>query len=98
MARTTVDDCLSHCSNHFELVLAVSDRARRLKAGEHSILSSPRQDRPIVQALREIASGELSISAIRESEDEQAGSDFLDEGKEDKDYQYPDDDSSETKT
>ncbi|MCY4325271.1 MAG: DNA-directed RNA polymerase subunit omega [Betaproteobacteria bacterium] len=99
MARTTIDDCLTHCPNHFELVLGVADRARRLAGGEQSTLSDPAPDRLIVQALREVASGSMPIAIEQGSDVEPAADgDFLDEGKEGKDYQYPDDESSEAKT
>lgn len=99
MARTTVDDCLAHYPNHFELVTGVSERARRLKGGEQSVLSEHSLDHPIVHALREVASGKLSINLAHDSEGEQEpGDNFLDENKEGKDYQYPDDNSSEAKT
>ena len=54
MARTTVDDCLEQCPNHFELAFRASRRARDImnrgdpRVPEHG-------DKSIVIALREIA-------------------------------------------
>ena len=54
MARTTVDDCLEQCPNHFELAYRASRRARDImnrgdpRVPEHG-------DKSVVIALREIA-------------------------------------------
>lgn len=60
MARTTVDDCIAHCPNHFELVVGAVDRAAALRRGEPSDLAHE-NDREIVHALREIASGKHRV-------------------------------------
>ena len=54
MARTTVDDCLEQCPNHFDLAHRVSRRARDIMSrGDPRV--PERGDKSIVVALREIA-------------------------------------------
>lgn len=54
MARITVEDCLQHVDNRFELVLIASKRARQLMQGA-SPRVKPDNDKSTVIALREIA-------------------------------------------
>lgn len=69
MARTTVEDCLLNCPNHFELAIRASRRARELMAGgDRGGLVDVDDDKPIVHALREIAA-----AADAEEEEEAAG-------------------------
>lgn len=57
MARITVEDCLEHVENRFELVLVASKRARQLATtGEESRVPWL-NDKSTVVALREIAQG-----------------------------------------
>ena len=57
MARVTVEDCLNHVNNRFDLVLLASKRARHLiRSGEEPHLQWD-NDKPTVMALREIADG-----------------------------------------
>ena len=57
MARVTVEDCLDHVDNRFELVLVASKRARQLA----------RQGiEPTVVALREIAVGHVSKDILKQ--------------------------------
>ena len=58
MARVTVEDCLEHVSNRFELVLVASKRARQLANGATPFVDWD-NDKPTVVALREIAAGYL---------------------------------------
>jgi DNA-directed RNA polymerase subunit omega len=58
MARVTVEDCLEHIPNRFELVLAATRRARKLAQGAEPLLIWE-NDKPTVMALREIAAGKL---------------------------------------
>ncbi|HEC13459.1 MAG TPA: DNA-directed RNA polymerase subunit omega [Acidiferrobacteraceae bacterium] len=63
MARVTVEDCLEHMDNRFQLVLVATRRARQLMNGAESML--PREhDKPTVLALREIAEGLVSASIL----------------------------------
>lgn len=54
MARVTVENCLEHIPNRFELVLAATRRARRLITGEADPSLELDQDKMTVVALREI--------------------------------------------
>ena len=56
MARITVEDCLEHVDNIFDLVMIASRRARRLANGAPPLLDWE-NDKPTVLALREVAAG-----------------------------------------
>ncbi len=58
MARVTVEDCLDKVENRFALVLLVSKRAKQLLKGSASTVSN-RNNKYIVNALREVASGSV---------------------------------------
>lgn len=64
MARVTVEDCLDHVKNRFDLVLKASKRAHMLELGEADPLVPIDNDKPTVIALREIAEG-FDISKSR---------------------------------
>jgi len=55
MARITVEDCLDHVDNRFELVLVATRRARQLYNRGAEPLLEEENDKPTVIALREIA-------------------------------------------
>jgi DNA-directed RNA polymerase subunit omega len=57
MARVTVEDCLEHVDNRFELVMVASKRARQIATGGKDPLVHEESDKPTVIALREIAEG-----------------------------------------
>ena len=63
MARITVEDCLKHIPNRFELALAATYRARMLAQGHSPKVDS--KDKPTVTALREIASGKVGKEMLR---------------------------------
>lgn len=67
MARITVEDCLDHVDNRFELVLLASRRARLLAQGHESLLPVE-NDKPTVLALREIATGQINREMLDASE------------------------------
>jgi len=67
MARITVEDCLEHVDNRFDLVLLATKRARQLNRGVEPLLPWE-NDRPTVMALREIAAGMLSAESIAATE------------------------------
>ncbi|MBF0629076.1 MAG: DNA-directed RNA polymerase subunit omega [Magnetococcales bacterium] len=68
MARVTVEDCLAHVGNRFDLVILAAKRARQLTAGGESVL--PREnDKNTVLALREIAAGVLDLEKLMEEEE-----------------------------
>ena len=54
MARITVEDCLEHVDNRFDLVLLAARRARQISQGADPLVE-PENDKPTVIALREIA-------------------------------------------
>jgi len=58
MARITVDDCMKHITNRFELALVATYRARQLANGATALVE-PNRDKPTVIALREIALGKV---------------------------------------
>ncbi len=53
MARVTIERCLKHFANRFDLVLAASRRARQLQAGGVPLVPTE-DDKETVVALREI--------------------------------------------
>jgi len=64
MARITVEDCLEHIPNRFNLTLAATYRARELAQGHEPRLDSSK-DKPTVTALREIAAGVTGLEMLR---------------------------------
>lgn len=58
MARITVEECLLHIPNRFELTLAAAYRARQLSNGAANLVEDSR-DKPTVIALREISEGKV---------------------------------------
>jgi DNA-directed RNA polymerase subunit omega len=67
MARVTVEDCLDHVANRFELVLLATKRARQLAYGKEPMLPWE-NDKPTVLALREIADGLVDVKILDEEE------------------------------
>lgn len=65
MARITVEDCLEHVDNRFELVLLATKRARQLAFGTVEPLVPWENDKATVVALREIATGEINEEMIK---------------------------------
>jgi DNA-directed RNA polymerase subunit omega len=65
MARVTVEDCLDHVINRFELVLLASKRARQLVNGKESTLEWE-NDKPTVLALREISVGNITTQILED--------------------------------
>ena len=57
MARVTVEDCLEHVENRFELVMVASVRAREIAVRGAQPMVEWENDKPTVGALREIAEG-----------------------------------------
>ena len=69
MARVTVEDCLEHVANRFELVMVASKRARQMATGGKDPLVLEESDKPTVIALREIAEGHITPDIlVREEE------------------------------
>ena len=75
MARITVEDCLEHVDNRFDLVLLAARRARQLENGVEPLVPWD-NDKPTVVALREIAAGLITPETVAEQEQK---SDSIDE-------------------
>ncbi|WNO09292.1 DNA-directed RNA polymerase subunit omega [Teredinibacter sp. KSP-S5-2] len=71
MARITVEDCLDHVDNRFELVMVGSKRARQLAVQGKDPLVDEENDKPTVIALREIEEGLVDASILNESDEEE---------------------------
>jgi DNA-directed RNA polymerase subunit omega len=69
MARITVEDCLDHVANRFELVLVGSKRARQLAIGGKEPHVEWESDKPTVVALREIEQGLVDASILEEKDE-----------------------------
>ena len=67
MARITVEDCLEHVENRFDLVLLAARRARQIAQGAEPLVPSE-NDKPTVIALREIADNLINAEAMDEME------------------------------
>ena len=83
MARLTIEDCLIHINNRYDLVPLAAKRARQLTLGKDPLVDVD-NDKPTVIALREIAAGLVTLENIdtlgkTELPDEFA---MLDEGEE----------------
>lgn len=64
MARITVDDCLEHIPNRFDLTLVATYRARELAQG-HEPRVPVNRDKPTVIALREVAEAKTGLEMLR---------------------------------
>lgn len=65
MARVTVEDCIIHIPNRFELVLLASQRAKQITSGNPLTIDRD-NDKDGVVALREIADETVSLDALQE--------------------------------
>lgn len=57
MARITVEDCLEHVDNRFQLVMVAAKRARQISVYKKPPMVVEDSDKATVIALREIADG-----------------------------------------
>jgi DNA-directed RNA polymerase subunit omega len=64
MARITVEDCLDHVDNRFQLVMLATRRARQMRRYGVEPLVPEENDKPTVIALREIAAGLISDAML----------------------------------
>jgi DNA-directed RNA polymerase subunit omega len=69
MARVTIEDCLDHVDNRFDLVLLATKRARQLVNGVEPLVPWE-NDKATVVALREIAEGLITDQTVEEPEEE----------------------------
>jgi len=70
MARVTVEDCLDHVDNRFQLVLLAAKRARQLERGSEAFLEWE-NDKPTVMALREVAEGKIGRELLDQPGDDE---------------------------
>ncbi|WP_150912270.1 DNA-directed RNA polymerase subunit omega [Marinobacter halotolerans] len=70
MARVTVEDCLEHVDNRFQLVMLATKRARQIATKGFEPLVPEENDKPTVIALREIAEGKIGRELLAEDDDE----------------------------
>ncbi len=70
MARVTVEDCIRYYPNRFEMVLLATHRARQLLDGMPAMIDVE-DDKPAVQALREIGEGYISWNTVFEQEEQE---------------------------
>ncbi|MBE0484721.1 DNA-directed RNA polymerase subunit omega [Marinobacter sp.] len=70
MARVTVEDCLEHVDNRFQLVMLATKRARQIATKGSEPMVPEENDKPTVIALREIAEGLVSRDLLKEDDDE----------------------------
>jgi DNA-directed RNA polymerase subunit omega len=78
MARVTVEDCLEHVDNRFDLVVLATKRARQLANGVEPLLPWE-NDKPTVMALREIAEGLINSDNIDPQEEEVSDAEVAEE-------------------
>ncbi len=64
MARVTIEDCIRHYPNRFEMVVLSSKRARQLLNGMPPLIESDEGDKPSVQALREMGEGHITWETV----------------------------------
>ena len=70
MARVTVEDCIRHYPNRFEMVLLAARRGRQLLRGAESV-SEQEHHKPVVQALKEIGEGKVSWEMLFDLEEQE---------------------------
>jgi DNA-directed RNA polymerase subunit omega len=66
MARVTVEDCILHIPNRFELVLLASQRAKQIGSGTPLTVDRD-NDKDSVVSLREIADKTISLDDLQEN-------------------------------
>jgi DNA-directed RNA polymerase subunit omega len=71
MARVTVEDCLNHVENRFELVHLAAQRTKQLHRGSKPLIAC--KNREAVLSLREIADGFVRPAPEEEEEEKKAG-------------------------
>lgn len=70
MARITVEDCLEHVDNRFELVMVATKRARQIATQGKDPLVEVEDDKPAVIALKEIELGLIDPNNLDDREEE----------------------------
>lgn len=77
MARITVEDCLDHVDNRFELVLVGTKRARQIAVGGKDPMVPEENDKPTVIALREIEEGFIKPTILQEKDEPEYEENFV---------------------
>lgn len=93
MARITVEDCLDHVDNRFELVMVSSKRARQLAVQGKDALVPEENDKPTVIALREIEQGLIDASILSEPDEQPIINKPVYQGERDGEFQSQEDQS-----
>ncbi len=70
MARVTIEDCIRHYPNRFEMVVLAARRARQLQNGMPSVLEEEGH-KPTVQALKELGEGYVTWDNVFELEEQE---------------------------
>src|ERR1700733_13636216 len=65
MARVTVEDCIEHIPNRFELVLLAAQRAKQITSGNPLTIDRD-NDKDAVVSLREIADQTVNLDHLQE--------------------------------
>jgi len=66
MASITVEDCLEHVDNQYDLVLLAKERTVQLNAGSPMLVEEDNDKRTII-SLREIGDGKIDVNEIEAS-------------------------------
>ncbi len=67
MARVTVEDCMKHIPNRFQMTLAATYRARQIAMGSAPQVEAEK-DKPTVLALRELAEGKYGLEILHRAQ------------------------------
>ncbi|HIP07745.1 MAG TPA: DNA-directed RNA polymerase subunit omega [Mariprofundaceae bacterium] len=70
MARVTIEDCIRHYPNRFEMVVLAARRARQLQNGMPSVLEEEGH-KPTVQALKELGEGYVTWDNVYELDEQE---------------------------
>ena len=70
MARITVEDCLTKETNRFALVLLAAKRTKQILRGAPLLLEDKRDNKSVVNSLREIAEGKVRFKTEEDLEKE----------------------------
>jgi DNA-directed RNA polymerase subunit omega len=93
MARITVEDCLDHVDNRFELVMVSSKRARQIAVQGKDPMVPEENDKPTVIALREIEEGFIDASILAEPDHQPVSASAHFEGEREGEQQAQEDQS-----
>ena len=66
MARITVEDCLTHVDNQYDLVLLAKERTVQLNSGSPMLVDEDNDKKTII-SLREIGDGKIKIEDLEKS-------------------------------